>query len=51
MKELKLKEKERNLDILKIQQEQYLEKVFALKKEMERLNDQKEQVLDKKKAV
>lgn len=51
MKELKLKEKERNLDILKIQQEQYLEKVFSLKKEMERLNDQKEQVLDKKKAV
>lgn len=51
MKELKQKEKEKGLEVLKIQQEQNLDKMFALKKEMEKLNNQKEQVLEKKKAV
>jgi hypothetical protein len=51
LQEAKEKEKQMSLELLMLQQEHNLEKAFQLKKELERVNKEKELILEKKKGV
>lgn len=51
LQEAKEKEKQMALNLLKLQQEHNLEKAFMMKKELERINKEKEMILERKKAV
>ena len=51
LQEAKEQEKQMGLNYLLMQQEHNFEKAFLLKKELERMNREKESILEKKKAV
>jgi hypothetical protein len=51
LQEAKEREKQNTLEMLKLQQEHNYERVFLKKKELEDLNKQKEELLQKKKKM
>lgn len=51
LEELKRKEKESGLDLLRVQHEHNLEKAYNLRKEMEEMNKRKEALVEKKRAI
>lgn len=51
LQEAKEKEKQMSLNMLLMQQEHNLEKAFLVKKELEKINKDKESILEKKKAM